>query len=210
MTDAVIVAAARTPLGVGKPGKGALCEIHPVDLSARVLEGLIERAGIASDDVDDVIWGCVTQVGEESTNIARNAVLAANWDEDITGVTIDRQCGSSQQAVHFAAATVIAGHSDVVVAGGVEMMSRVPMFSNAEGGEGPYGPGMRARYNGLVHQGISAEMIAKRWNLSRTYLDELAVASHERAAKATAAGLFVDEIIPITTPSGVVAIDQGI
>jgi len=211
MTDAVIVSAVRTPLGIGKPGKGALSEIHPVDLSAVTLNALVDRAGLDAELVDDVIWGCVTQVGEESTNIARNAVLAAGWSEDTTGVSIDRQCGSSQQALSFAAATVLAGHSDVVIAGGVESMSRIPMFSNAVGGEGPYGPAMKARYNdGLVHQGISAEMIAKQWGLSREYLDGLAVMSHERADAASAAGLFADEIVPVTTPAGVVDTDQGI
>ena len=211
MTDAVIVSAVRTPLGIGKPGKGALSEIHPVDLSAVTLNALVDRAGLDAELVDDVIWGCVTQVGEESTNIARNAVLAAGWSEDTTGVSIDRQCGSSQQALSFAAATVLAGHSDVVIAGGVESMSRIPMFSNAVGGEGPYGPAMKARYNdGLVHQGISAEMIAKQWGLSREYLDGLAVISHERADAANAAGLLADEIVPVTTPAGVVDTDQGI
>lgn len=211
MTDAVIVSAVRTPLGIGKPGKGALSEIHPVDLSAVTLNALVDRAGLDPELVDDVIWGCVTQVGEESTNVARNAVLAAGWSEDTTGVSIDRQCGSSQQALSFAAATVLAGHSDVVIAGGVESMSRIPMFSNAAGGEGPYGPAMKARYNdGLVHQGISAEMIAKQWVLSREYLDGLAVMSHERADAANAAGLLADEIVPVTTPAGVVDTDQGI
>jgi acetyl-CoA acyltransferase len=209
--DAVIVGAVRSPVGIGKAEKGALSGIHPVDLSAMVLQGLVERTGIDPAIVDDVIWGAVSQVGEQAFNVGRNAALAAGFPEEVTGVTIDRQCGSSQQAAHFGAAGVIAGQYDFVIAGGVESMSRVPMFSNAAGGEGPFGPRMIDRYNGgLVGQGISAEMIAEQWNLSRTDLDAIAVTSNERAAAATAAGLFADEIIPITTASGVVSTDQGI
>jgi len=209
--DAVIVGAVRSPVGIGKAEKGALSGIHPVDLSAMVLQGLVERTGIDPAIVDDVIWGAVSQVGEQAFNVGRNAALAAGFPEDVTGVSIDRQCGSSQQAAHFGAAGVIAGQYDFVIAGGVESMSRVPMFSNAAGGEGPFGPRMIDRYNGgLVGQGISAEMIAEQWNLSRTDLDAIAVTSNERAAAATAAGLFADEIIPITTASGVVSTDQGI
>ena len=209
--DAVIVGAVRSPVGIGKAEKGALSGIHPVDLSAMVLQGLVERTGIDPAIVDDVIWGAVSQVGEQAFNVGRNAALAAGFPEEVTGVTIDRQCGSSQQAAHFGAAGVIAGQYDFVIAGGVESMSRVPMFSNATGGEGPFGPRMIDRYNGgLVGQGISAEMIAEQWNLSRTDLDQIAVTSNERAAAATAAGLFADEIIPITTAGGVVSTDQGI
>ena len=209
--DAVIVGAVRSPVGIGKPEKGALSGIHPVDLSAMVLQGLIERTGIDPAIVDDVIWGAVSEVGEQAFNVGRNAALAAGFTEEVTGVTIDRQCGSSQQAAHFGAAGVIAGQYDFVIAGGVESMSRVPMFSNAAGGDGPFGPRMIDRYNGgLVGQGISAEMIAEQWNLSRTDLDAIAVTSNERAAAATAAGLFADEIIPITTADGVVSTDQGI
>ena len=209
--DAVIVGAVRSPVGIGKPEKGALSGIHPVDLSAMVLQGLIERTGIDPALIDDVIWGAVSQVGEQAFNVGRNAALAAGFPEDVTGVTIDRQCGSSQQAAHFGAAGVIAGQYDFVIAGGVESMSRVPMFSNAAGGDGPFGPRMVDRYNGgLVGQGISAEMIAEQWNLNRTDLDQIAVTSNERAAAATAAGLFADEIIPITTAGGVFSTDQGI
>ena len=209
--DAVIVAAVRSPIGIGKPEKGSLSGVHPVDLSAQVLRGLMQRAGVDPSLVDDVIWGCVSQVGEQGVNVARNAALAAGFPEDVTGVTVDRQCGSSQQAAHFAAAAVIAGQQDVVIAGGVESMSRVPMFSNMVGGDGPFGPAMLARYNNqLVPQGISAELIAERWKLSRTQLDEIAVASHERAAAATESGIFAEEIVPIETPSGVVTTDQGI
>src|SRR6185312_12693809 len=156
MRDAVLVAAVRTPVGIGKPGKGALSGIHPVDLSAVVLQELVARTGLDPALVDDVVWGCVSQVGEQSLNVGRNAALAAGWPEDVVGVTVDRQCGSSQQAVQFAAASVIAGYADVVVAGGVESMSRVPMLSSAAGGEGPFGPLMKARYDALVPQGVSA------------------------------------------------------
>lgn len=207
MRDAVIVGAVRTPVGVGKPVKGVLSDVHPVDLSAHVLKALIERSGIDPVQIDDVIWGCVSQVGEQSANVGRNAVLAAGLPEDLTAVTIDRQCGSSQQAVHFAAAGVMAGHYDVVIAGGVESMSRVPMFSNTVGGEGPFSESLNDRYGGgLVPQGISAEMIAAKWKLSRTHLDELAVRSHARAAAATSNGDFAEEIVAV----GDVAADQGI
>ena len=209
--DAVIVSAVRTPVGIGKPQKGVLSGIHPVDLSATILNEVTGRVGLDPALVDDVIWGCVSQVGEQSVNVARNAVLAAGFPESVPGVTIDRQCGSSQQAVNFAVAGVIAGHYDVVIAGGVESMSRVPMFSNAVGGDGPFGPLMNERYdNGLVNQGISAEMIASQWNLSRGYLDELAATSQQRAAAARDAGLFDEEIVAVQTAEGLVTQDQGI
>ena len=209
--DAVIVSAVRTPVGIGKPQKGVLSGIHPVDLSATILNEVTGRVGLDPALVDDVIWGCVSQVGEQSVNVARNAVLAAGFPESVPGVTIDRQCGASQQAVNFAVAGVIAGHYDVVVAGGVESMSRVPMFSNAVGGDGPFGPLMNERYdNGLVNQGISAEMIAAQWNLSRGYLDELAATSQQRAAAARDAGLFDEEIVAVQTAEGLVTQDQGI
>ena len=205
--DAVIVEAIRTPVGVGKPGKGALSGIHPGDLGAHVLENLVARSGIDPTLIDDVIWGTVSQVGEQGVNAARNTLLAAGLPESVPGTTVDRQCGSSQQAVHFAAAGLVAGHYDMVIAGGTEVMSRVPMFSNAQGGDGPFPPRMLARYdNNLVPQGISAEMIASQWGLSRQQLDEIAVESHERAASATDAGLFADEILPV----GDVTADEGI
>lgn len=207
---AVIVSAVRTPVGVGKPGRGALSGVHPVDLSALALNVAIERAGVDPGSIDDVMWGCVTQVGEQSTNIGRNAVLAAGLPEHVPAATIDRQCGSSQQAIHAAAAMLIAGQADVVVAGGVEVMSRTPMFSNVAGGEGPYGSAMRARYPHLVPQGESAELIADKWQLSRTMLDELAATSHARAAAAAAAGWFDREIVPVPTADGEVVADQGI
>jgi len=207
MRDAVIVGSVRTPVGVGKPVKGVLSAVHPVDLSALVLRELVTRAGVDPNEIDDVIWGCVSQVGEQSANIGRNAVLAAGFPEKIPAVTIDRQCGSSQQALHFAAAGVVAGHYDLVVAGGVESMSRVPMFSNTVGGEGPFSASVNERYDhGLVPQGISAELIAARWGLSRTRLDELAARSHERAAATTEQGDFAAEIVAV----GDTVTDQGI
>ena len=209
--DAVIVSAVRTAVGVGKPDRGALRDVHPVDLAALVIDEAIRRAGVDPELVDDVVLGCVSQIGEQSFNVARNAALAAGLPEDVTGVTIDRQCGSSQQALHMAAAAVISGQQDVVIAGGVEVMSRVPMFSSMVGGDGPFGPVMKARYDdGLVPQGISAEMIASRWGLSRQDLDSLAVASHERAAAAADQGLFDEEILVVETPDGPFGRDQGI
>jgi acetyl-CoA acyltransferase len=210
MREAVIVDAVRTPVGIGKAGKGDLDDLHPVDLSAHVVTALVQRTGIDPATIDDVMWGCVSQVGEQSANVGRNAALAAGLPESVTGVTIDRQCGSSQQATTFAAASIIAGHADAVIAGGVESMSRVPMFSNTAGGDGPFGPRMHTRFPGLVNQGISAEMIAEQWNLSRGRLDEIAAQSQQRAAAARAAGLFADEIAAVTTPDGVVTHDQGI
>jgi acetyl-CoA acyltransferase len=209
--EAVIVSAVRTPVGIGKPQKGVLSGVHPVDLSAIVLREVVARAGVDSSVVNDVIWGAVSQVGEQSGNVARNAVLAAGFPEDVTGVSLDRQCGSSQQAVNFAAASIIAGYADVIIAGGVESMSRVPMFSNMVGGDGPFPASLMDRYDGgLVPQGISAEMIAAQWGLSREYLDGLAVTSHQRAAAARSAGVFAEEIVPVPTEAGLVVDDQGI
>ncbi|WP_322411037.1 acetyl-CoA C-acyltransferase [Microbacterium invictum] len=195
MTTAVIVDAVRTVAGRGKPG-GALSEVHPVDLAAGVLEGLLERNGLESAQVDDVILGCVSQIGDQAMNIARQAVLAAGFDESVPATTIDRQCGSSQQAVHFAAQGVIAGAYDVVIAGGVESMSRVPLGSSRQGGSPS--SGLLARYpDGLVNQGVSAELIAQRWGLSREMLDEFAAESHRRAATAWAEGRFASQVIPV-------------
>ena len=206
MRDAVIVEAVRTPVGIGKPGKGALSGMHPVDVSAAILCEVINRAGIKSHLVEDVYWGCVGQVGEQSTNIGRNAALAAGFPQSVTGTTIDRQCGSSQQAVAFAAASVISGNSDIVIAGGVESMSRVPMFSNMAGGDGPFSPEMLKHYPHLVPQGLSAEMIAEQWALSREQLDEIAAIAQQRAAKASSEGIFDSETLPIAG----VSVDQGI
>lgn len=206
--DAVIVAAVRTPIG---KRNGALSGVHPVDLSAHVLNALVERTGIDPGVVDDVVWGCVSQVGEQTFDIARTAVLAAGWPESVTGVTVDRQCGSSQQSVHFAAAGLVAGQYDVVVAGGVESMSRVPMGSAHEGRD-PLGERFRSRYDNVFpNQGLGAEMIAERWGFSRTQLDEFSLASHEKAAAAQDEGRFEAEIAPVTLPDGtVVSADEGV
>ncbi|GAA4883610.1 thiolase family protein [Saccharopolyspora cebuensis] len=208
MPDAVIVEAVRTPVG---KRDGALSGVHPVDLSAHVLRGLVERTGLDPAEIEDVIWGCVSQAGEQTLDIARNAVLAAGWPETVTGVTVDRQCGSSQQSVHFAAAGLIAGHHDVVVAGGVESMSRVPMGFSAQGHD-PLGERVLARYGGVrPNQGLGAEMIAERWGFSRTQVDEFSLGSHEKAAAAQDSGAFDDQILPITTPDGtVVRADEGV
>ncbi len=208
MRDAVIVEAVRTPVG---KRNGGLSGVHPVDLSAHVLSALASRTGIDPGRVDDVVWGCVSQVGEQTFDVGRNAVLAAGWPETVTGVTIDRQCGSSQQSVHFAAAGLVAGQYDVVVAGGVESMSRVPMGSSTAGAD-PFGVRFAARYDGVrPNQGVGAEMVAERWGFSRTQLDEYSVASHEKAAAARAEGRFDAQIAPVTTPDGtVVSQDEGI
>jgi acetyl-CoA acyltransferase len=193
MTSAVIVDAVRTPVAKGKPG-GAYSDIHPVDLHAHVLRALVDRTGIEPAVVDDVISGVVGQVGEQSANAARWALLAAGFPESVPGVTVDRQCGSSQQALHFAAQGVIAGAYDVAIASGVESMSRVPIGSQVAGKDFA-GSLVHARYDsGLVPQGISAELIAQRWDLSRTQLDEFAAESHERAASAWKTGLFDAEV----------------
>jgi acetyl-CoA acyltransferase len=210
MRDAVIVEAVRTPVG---KRNGALSGVHPVDLSALVLTELVERTGLDPALVDDVMWGCVSQVGEQSWNIGRNAVLAAGWPESVPGTTIDRQCGSSQQAVHSAAAAVISGQAEIVVAGGVESMSRVPMGSPAAQGPGqPFGPAMTARYAGVAfNQGVGAEQIAQRWGLSRTQLDEFALGSHAKAAAAQDSGAFDAELVGVKTENGsVVSTDEGV
>jgi len=199
MRDAVIVQAVRTAVG---KRNGGLSDVQPTDLSAAVLNALVERAGVEPALVDDVIWGCVGQVAEQSVDIGRNAVLAAGWPDSIPGVSIDRQCGSSQQSVHFAAAGVIAGHYDLVVAGGVESMSRVPMGSQT-GGQWPYGEGFVGRYGSAApNQGIGAEMIAERWGLTRTQLDEFSLASHAKAAAAQDEGRFAGEIVAVSNRGG--------
>jgi acetyl-CoA acyltransferase len=200
MREAVIVDAVRTPVGKGKPG-GALSGLHPVDLHAHAIRSLVERTGIDPSLVDDVISGAVGQIGEQSGNTARWAALSAGLPESVPGVTVDRQCGSSQQAVHFAAQGVIAGAYDVVIASGVESMSRVPIGSQTIG-QDPHGPGVATRYpDGLVPQGISAELIAQRWNLSRTQLDAFAAESHRRAATAWDEGRFAGEVAPVKAPA---------
>ncbi|MUL85082.1 MULTISPECIES: thiolase family protein [unclassified Mycolicibacterium] len=194
MAEAVIVEAVRSPVG---KRNGALSGVHPAELSAQVLNGLVQRAGIDPALVDDVIWGCVMQAGEQALDIARTAVLTAGWPETVPGVTVDRQCGSSQQSLHFAVAGVIAGHYDVVVAGGVESMSRTPMGSSLANGGHPYPEAFRARYDQTPNQGVGAEMIAEQWGLSRTQLDEFSLRSHEKAAAAQDSGAFKDQIVGI-------------
>jgi len=211
MQEAVIVDAVRTPLG---RRNGVLSDWHPADLAAETLKALAERNSLDPALVDDVIMGCVSQVGDQTWNISRNAVLGAGWPESVPGVTIDRQCGSSQQSVHFAAQGVMAGSYDVAVAAGVESMSRVPMGSSAVSGR-PFGEKMRERYqNNLIPQGLSAEMIAERWNIPRQELDGYGYDSHMRALQATEEGRFENEIVPIEVKQeGVVtavARDEGI
>ena len=213
MTTAVIVDAIRTPLG---RRNGKLKDWHPVDLAAETLKALQERNDLDPSVVDDVVMGCVMQVGEQAANVARNAVLAAGWPESVPGTTIDRQCGSSQQAAHFAAQGVIAGAYDVVVAAGVEVMSRVPMgASMIDGKYGfPFGPKVGARYadqGGLVPQGISAELIADQWDLSREDLDRYGVRSQEFARRATDEGRFEREILPVLGADGeMMSVDEGL
>ncbi|MEU6541164.1 thiolase family protein [Streptomyces sp. NPDC047000] len=201
--EAVIVGAVRT--AVGKRG-GGLAGTHPVDLSATVLNALAERTGADPEVVDDVVWGCVSQIGDQSGNIGRYAVLAAGWPESIPGTTVNRACGSSQQALDFAVQAILSGRQDVVVAGGVEVMSRVPLGAAKADGM-PYGPQVLDRYQGFsFNQGISAERIARKWGFSRERLDACAALSHERAAAAQDAGAFDAEIVPV---AGIRA-DEGI
>ncbi len=207
MAEAVIVEAVRSPVG---KRNGGLAGVHPAELSAQVLNGLVERAGVDAAIVDDVIWGCVMQAGEQALDIARTAVLAAGWPESVPGVTVDRQCGSSQQSVHFAAAGVVAGHYDVVVAGGVESMSRTPMGASLANGGHPYPEAFRGRYRQTPNQGVGAEMIAEQWDLNRTDLDQFSLGSHEKAAAAQDSGAFDDQIVAIKDQESVVLKDEGI
>src|SRR6201995_3762200 len=194
MRETVIVEAVRTPVG---KRNGGLSSMHAADLSAIVLTELVERTGIDPNIIDDVVWGCVSQVGDQSSNIGRYAVLAAGWPESIPGTTINRACGSSQQALDFAVQGVMSGQQDVVVAGGVEVMSRVALGSARATGM-PYGPKVLARYDDFsFNQGLSAEMIAKKWGFSRTRLDEFSVESHERAGAALDGGAFTEQIVPV-------------
>jgi acetyl-CoA acyltransferase len=213
MTTAVIVDAIRTPLG---RRNGRLKDWHPVDLAAQTLSALVDRTGIDPAGIDDVIMGCVMQVGEQAANIGRNAVLAAGWPDTVPGTTIDRQCGSSQQAAHFAAQGVMAGAYDIVVAAGVEVMTRVPMgasFMDAKFGF-PFGPTMADRYQsqgGLVPQGVSAELIAETWDISRDELDAYAMRSQQYAARATKEARFDREILPIVDFEGrTMTTDEGL
>ena len=206
--EAVIVGAVRTAVG---KRNGGLSGTHPADLSAVVLNELLERTGVGPEVIDDVIWGCVSQVGDQSANIGRYAVLAAGWPESIPGTTVNRACGSSQQALDFAVQAVMSGQQDVVVAGGVEVMSRVPLGAARATGM-PYGPKVLERYDNFsFNQGLSAEMIAKKWGFSRGQLDEYSVESHERAAAAQGANAFIDQIVPVfTDDGGIVTSDEGV
>ncbi|RBI86632.1 steroid 3-ketoacyl-CoA thiolase [Rhodosalinus halophilus] len=203
---AVIVDVVRSPFGRGR-ASGALAALHPVDLYARVLQALVARTGVDPALVEDVITGCVIQVGEQAANIGRQAVLAAGFPETVPAVTLDRKCGSAQQAMDFAAQGVIAGAYDLVIAGGVEMMSRVEMKSNRMGRDN-LGPMLHARYpEGLVHQGISAELIAAKWDLSREELDEYAFRSHQHAVSAR--GIVAPDIVALEVDGRTVDMDEG-
>ena len=208
MRETVIVEAVRTPVG---KRNGGLSGMHAADLSGLVLNALVEKAGIGPDIIDDVIWGCVSQVGDQSSNIGRFAVLAAGWPEHIPGTTVNRACGSSQQALDFAVQAVMSGQQDVVVAGGVEVMSRVPLGAARATGM-PYGPKVIDRYRDFsFNQGISAEMIAQKWGFTRTQLDEYSVASHERAAAAQDSGAFETQMITVFPDDGdPVVADEGV
>jgi acetyl-CoA acyltransferase len=214
MPRAVIVDAVRTPIG---RRNGVFKDIHPVDLAAIPLEAIVKRNDLDPSLIDDVIMGNVSQTGEQAYNVGRNAALAAGYPEEVPGVTIDRQCGSSQQSAHFAAQAVMAGAQDIVVAAGVENMTRVPMGVTAQQGPGlPFGVRMLERYSsGLVPQGLSAEMIAEKWGISRDELDDISLQSHQRAAKATEEGRFEGQIIPVEITrddrsTETVTVDEGI
>jgi acetyl-CoA acyltransferase len=196
MRDAVIVDMVRTPSGKGKPG-GGLSHVHPVDLLATTISEVVNRNGVAPIQVDDVIGGCVTQSGQQAANVTRSAVLAAGFPVSVPATTVDRQCGSGQQALHFAAHTIAAGAADVVIACGVESMSRAPLWSNV-GSADPYGAGVAARFPArLVAQGTAAELVAARWKLERAELDEYAAESHRRAATASEGGLFGSDLLAV-------------
>jgi acetyl-CoA acyltransferase len=199
--DAVIIDVVRTPSGRGKPG-GALAGLHPVDLLAGVLRELVDRNDLNPDEVDDVIGGCVGQAGEQAANVTRNAVLAAGFPESVPAVTIDRQCGSSQQAATFAAQSILAGTQDIVIACGVESMSRIPIGA-ATFGRDPFGAGVASRYpDGLVGQGVSAELVAQKWGFTRDELDQFSERSHRLAAAATERGDFVGELVSVLRSDG--------
>ncbi len=208
MGNAVIVGAARTAVG-RKNGK--LAGVRPDDLLAHTLKSLIERVGVDPSEVEDVVVGCVDQVGEQGMNIARNAALIAGFPLDVCGTTLDRMCGSGQQAANFAAMGVMAGQYECVIGAGVENMTRVPMGSNGAGpGEGPLSPKLQALYN-IIPQGLSAEMVAEQWGIKREELDEFSAQSHEKAGRAIAEGRFKREIVPVTLPDGsVFDVDEGV
>ncbi len=215
MPEAVIVDAVRTPIA---KRNGKLADWHPVDLAAEPLRAIVERNDLDPALVDDVIVGCVTQTGEQALNVGRNAALAAGFPESVPGTTVDRQCGSSQQAVHFAAQGVLAGAYDLAIAAGVESMSRVPVGSSIVNGPGkPFGPRVTQRYQpagGLIPQGQAAELVAERWGLTRDELDAYSLESHRRAARAVDEGRFAAEIVPVTvetpTRKRQFKVDEGI
>jgi acetyl-CoA acetyltransferase family protein len=205
----VIIDAVRTPMGRGKAG-GALAGVHAVELLATVLDALVRRNHLDPGRVDDVLIGCVSQAGEQAATPGRMALLAAGFPDHVPSTTIDRRCGSSQQAIHFAAHGIAAGAYDIVIAGGVESMSRVPMGS-ARMGQDPFGPSVQRRYApGLVSQGVSAELVASRWKLPRAELDAYAARSHQRAATAREAGWFDNEIVPVRSGEQLVSADETI
>jgi acetyl-CoA acyltransferase len=205
--EAVIVEAVRTPIG---KRNGSLAQAHAVDLSALVLRALVDRTGIDPVEVDDVVWGCVTQLGDQSSNVGRFGVLAAGWPESVPAVTVNRACGSSQQALDYAAHAVMAGAADLVVAGGVEVMSRVPLGATRASGF-PYGQTVLDRYGvETLSQGTGAEMVAAKWGLSRETLDAFAALSHERAAAAVDAGTFGDQLVPVSVDGGSFTADEGL
>jgi acetyl-CoA acyltransferase len=207
MPDAVIVEAVRTPIG---KRNGALAEVHPVELSALVLSELVRRTGIDPAEIDDVQWGCVTQLGDQSSNVGRFAVLAAGWPQTVPAVTVNHACGSSQQALDHAAYAVMSGQQELVVAGGVETMSRVPLGAARESGL-PYGPTARKRYGGGdFNQGTGAELIAERWGLSRRALDEYSAESHAKAAAAIDYGALQIQTVAVQTENGSVTVDEGL
>ncbi|MDZ4235942.1 MAG: thiolase family protein, partial [Dietzia sp.] len=208
MHNAVIIDAVRSPMGKGKPG-GALADLHPVDLLAQLLSGLVDRTCLDTALVDDVIVGVVSQVGEQSGTVGRQAALAAGFPQHVPGVTVERKCGSSQQAVDFAVQGVVAGAYDVVIAAGLESMSRIPMGVNRLD-QDPHGPLVHARYPNLTNQGVAAELVAGKWDLSREQLDEYSARSHDRADAARSSGWFDEEIVPVTTPAGLVDRDESI
>lgn len=204
MSEAFIISAVRAPVGLGKP-TGALVSVSPVDLTALVLQEAVKRAGIEPGQVEDVVWGCVTQIGDQGANLARLAVLQAGFPTHVPAVTLSRMCGSSQQAVHFAAQAILAGDMDLVIAGGTEMMSHQPL-----GADYPkeWPEGIKSK---LVHQGISAELMAEKYDLKREELDDYAFQSHLRAMQAIQNGYFESQILPITLSDGrVIKIDEGV
>lgn len=204
MSDVFIVSAVRSPVGIGK-ANGALSSITPINLTALILQEALRRAGIEARQIEDVIWGCVSPIGEQGANLARLAALKAGFPVEVPGVTLNRMCGSSQQAVHFAAQAILAGDMDIIIAGGTEMMSRVPMGSDWP----PHWP-EDFPYK-LVHQGLSAEWIAEKWGLTREELDDFGYESHLRAMRAIQNGFFSSQILPIPLPDGrIIQQDEGV